>query len=312
MPAPYENITATRSMLLALERSGPDAGYLYAQEQEFNEMPEGISVIVPVHNGADEIADLFNALHSQSLDRSQFEVIFSLNGCTDASAELVRNFRKTSDIQTVILNGRVANVARARNRALSRARFRYTTFVDHDDFLSHHYLEECLALADYRTVVVSNIVRVVDGNLESDYAQTVVSDGFRVANVFGPDDISICYRAYTLNGIKTAPTYMAAGVSYSEALPHSEDVDYWRTLFHRFTPITLKSPTRRDLYYRKVPETSLSRGMSDFYPKAKPRFAILDKIEEDKKRFPSGSPQRKFDLQLRELLLDTLYNLGTQ
>ncbi|WP_143058069.1 hypothetical protein [Loktanella fryxellensis] len=117
------------------------------------------------------------------------------------------------------------------------------------------------------------------------------------------------YRTYTLNAIKTAPSCILRRVRYDETLAHSEDVAYWREVFHVFTPITVKSPTRRDLYYRRVSAGSLSRRPATFHESATPRFAILDRIRDAMVDFPCDAPQRKFDVQLKALLLATLANL---
>ncbi|SFN16534.1 Glycosyltransferase involved in cell wall bisynthesis [Thioclava dalianensis] len=306
----YDEIFALRDLITNDEFHDSSKSYLFSYEAEFSSSPEGVTVIVPVHNGGDEMSDLFLSLRNQSLDLSAFEVIFSLNGCSDNSLSLVERFADDSGVQTLILNDSVGCVARARNRALQHARFRYTTFVDHDDYLSREYLEECLRLGSYRSVVVSNILKVEDDHPIEDYAQTVVSKGFETSNVHGPEDIGLCYRAYTLNAIKTAPTYMLRRVQYSDEFSHSEDIKYWRDVFHAFMPITVKSPSRRDIYFRKIFQHSLSRRDTEFYEKAKPRLALLDLISADKGRFSCGLPQRSFDVQLEKLLNDTLVNLG--
>lgn len=306
----YDEVLALRSVILWAERNGPDAARLFAHEDEYLSAPEGISVIVPVHDGAAEMDDLLLSLRIQSLDRAKYEVVFALNGCRDGTRALVDDFARSSGVGTVVIESPVANVARARNEALKRARFRLSTFVDHDDHLSRAYLEECVALGDYRSVVVSNIIKVENGELVEDYAQTVVTQGFDISHVHSPDDISICYRAYTLNAIKSAPTYMLRRVRYDEDLSHSEDMKYWRDLFHAFTPITVKSPSGRDIYYRRAIENSLSRRPTDFYGKAKPRFAILNRIRKEATGFRCDAPQRKFDVELEKLLRDTLFNLG--
>lgn len=306
----YAQIAALRSLIVAVERHGPEAERLFAYEAEYNAAPQGISVIIPVHNGADEMAELIMSLANQSLSRSQFEVIFALNGCSDASRQMVDHFAKTSGVDTVVIESDTASVALARNEALQIARFRHATFVDHDDHLSRAYLDECVALSDYRSVVVSNIIKVENGAITEDYAQKVVGKGFETSHVHSPDDITLCYRAYTLNAIKTAPTYMMRRISYDAQLAHSEDVIYWRDLFHMFTPITVKSPTRRDTYFRKVVPHSLSRKNTDFYDQAKPRFHILDRIARDAAAYPCDAPQRKIDAQLKALVLSTLDHLG--
>ena len=306
----YEEIAAVRSLIEEVERHGTKAARLFAYEAEYDAAPQGISVITPVHNGADEMAELMISLANQTLSRSQFEVIFALNGCTDASRQVVDRFAATSGVNTVVIESETASVAQARNEALQLARFQHATFVDHDDYLSRAYLDECVTLSDYRSVVVSNIIKVENGIITEDYAQNVVAEGFESSHVHGPDDISLCYRAYTLNAIKTAPTYMMRRIAYDARLAHSEDINYWRDLFHMFTPITIKSPTRRDTYFRKVLSHSLSRKDTDYYDKAKPRFHILDQIAQEADAYPCDTPQRKIDAQLKALLLSTLDHLG--
>ena len=306
----YPEIAALRALIEQVERNGPQAAALYAYEAEYHATPDGISVVVPVHNGAAEMAELMISLANQSLERSRFEVIFALNGCTDDSRTIVDRFAATCGVDTIVLESDFAGVARARNEALKLVRFRHGIFVDHDDHLSRTYLEECLELSDYRSVIVSNIIKIEDDVLSEDYAQRGIAEGFLTSHVHGPDDITLCYRAYTLNAIKTAPTYMLRRVAYNEHLAHSEDVDYWRDIFHMFAPITVKSPTRRDTYYRRQISHSLSRKLTDFYDKAKPRFHILDRIEREAGTYPCDAPQRKFDTQLKGLILSTLANLG--
>lgn len=299
-------LKAMRAVIDRVERSGPDAARLFAHEDAYFRAPQGISVVVPVHDGARDIDMLLLSLQCQHLNRERFEVIFALNGCTDASGAMVRDFARRSGVATTILEEEVAGVARARNAALQEVRFRHATFVDHDDHLSRQYLQECLRLADYRSVVVSNIVRLQDGRLIQDHAQTVIDEGFRTAHVHPQQDIALCYRAYTLNAIKTAPAYMLRAICYDESLAHSEDVAYWRDLVHAFQPVTVKSPTRRDLYHRKVVPGSLSRRVSDPLVKDAPRRRILDRIAADAAHLPCDGPQRSFDLQLEQLLRDSL------
>ncbi|WP_421505540.1 glycosyltransferase family A protein [Brucella pseudogrignonensis] len=308
----YREINALRAVIIAVERASAERKHLYKFEKEFSSQPHGISVIVPVHNGAQELEELFISLRNQSIDKSLYEAIFSLNGCTDESLNLIEEFSAKSGVNTKIINSTFANVAKARNSAIQLASFRYCTFIDHDDFISRNYLEEFLVLGDYRSVVVSNIVKMIDNLPQEDYAQRVVQAGFEDALVHSADDISICYRAYTLNAIKSAPTYMLKRVQYEENLPHSEDLQYWRRVFNEFTPITVKTPTRTDIYYRRVLDSSLSRKHDNFYQKAKPRLVILDSIDREEKQYCCDSPQRKFDAQIKALLLDTLYNIGRQ
>ena len=299
-------IRTLRELLKREERRAAASADLYAHEEEFHRSPNGISVLVAVHNGAAEMRPLLQSLCSQSLERKRFEVIFSLNGCQDNSAALIDATLGDRGVTYTVLESEKAGISSARNRALLHTRFRYTTFVDHDDFLSHRFLETLLHLGDYRSVVVSNILRVNNGQLEPDYAQQVIGRGFAASHLHAADEIDLCYRAYTLNAIKVAPTYMVRRIQYDEELSHCEDVNYWRDLVHAFTPITVKTPGWSDIYYRCLRPNSASRRHTDLASWAQPRLQILRRIEAAQQRHDPQSPHSRFDRQLAQLIRNDL------
>lgn len=311
-PRPGEAALKKRALIELVEQTGGEASSLYSAQRQYLAQRQGVSVIIPVHNGAGTMDDLLSSLLDQTLGPDFYEVIFALNGCTDRSRSEIDAFTNSCPFRCVVLDDPQAGVARARNAALWRAEMRHATFVDHDDFLSRNYLEEALLFADFRSVVVSNILKVIGGRPVEDYAQTVISEGFLTGLVHGPRDIGLCYRAYTLCAIKTAPTVLMRQITFDENLPHSEDVRYWRDYFHAFLPITVKTPTRRDVYYRQARPDSLSRRADNFYHRAAPRLAILDLIAADANKCPPDSPQAIFDQRLMQLMLDTIKSLGNQ
>ncbi len=299
-------INALRALIELEERNNTETSFLYQYEEEFFNYPLGVTVIVPVLNGAKEMLGLLYSLRAQNIDTDQFEVIFSLNGCTDNSAEILRAFSLKSKINCIVIESEDRSISRARNLALKNARFRFTTFADHDDFMSSGYLKNLVNLADYRSVVISNIMRIENLRIGPDYAQQVISDGFAISKIYRADEIDLCYRAYTLNAIKLAPTYMLKRVSYDESLQHCEDIKYWRDLFHAFLPITVKSPGWGDIYYRTVRAGSASRRLANLDEWALPRFKILKIIETALRDQSPGSPSRLFDRKLSQLLRETL------
>lgn len=306
----HRTINAMRSLIEAAERRSTAMANLYRYEEEFIQCPWGISVIVPIHNGASELGGLLHSLMTQTMSRHQFEVVFSLNGCTDNSIDIIRAFIAASNLSCIVIESDQPNISKARNMALESVTFRFATFVDHDDTLSRAYLQELVSLSDYRSIVVSNIMRVEHGELGPDYAQEVISVGFETSKVHCPMDIDFCFRAYTLNAIKVAPTYMLRRISYDVNLDHCEDILYWRNVFHAFMPITVKSPGWRDIYYRTVRPRSASRGHLDLEEWARPRVSILRQLESESSQCCLDSPQTKFDVQLARLLRETLSHQG--
>lgn len=306
----WREIHAVRSIIEAEEGASSSTAHLYKYEGEFLQHCPGVSVIVPVRNGASEMEALLHSLMSQTINRLEFEVIFSLNGCTDDSGDIIREFSSKSNVPCILIENDKANISQARNLAIKLARFRFATFVDHDDCLSYAYLEELTRLGNYRSIVVSNIMSIENGRLKADYAQEVIKHGFEISNIYRADEIDLCFRAYTLNAIKLAPTYMLKRVSYDESLHHCEDMKYWRDVFHAFMPITVKSPGWRDIYYRMVRPSSASRGYVDIEDWARPRLRILRQIEVESGQYSLGSPQRRYDQKLAQLLRETLAYQG--
>lgn len=303
-------IEARRALLHDQERHGDAAAARDAHAAAIQRQPHGISVLVAVRDGAAELPALLHSLRSQSLTQEQFEVLFALNGCQDGSASVIQAALGGTGLRFQVFEDASPGISRARNRLLSEARFRYSTFVDHDDFLSRAYLEEVLSLGDSRSVVVSNIQRVEHGRLEPEYAQRVIGEGFRFSRVHGAADIDLCWRAYSLNAIKAAPTCLLRHLRYDESLAHCEDLAYWREVVHTFLPITVKTPGWRDIYYRRVRPVSASRGHASLAEWAAPRLEILRRIELSRRQLPPDSPQHRFDRQLERLLHDTLADRG--
>lgn len=306
----HRTINAIRLLIEGAERKSVAMADLYRHEEEFMQYPWGISVIVPINNGVSEMGGLLHSLTTQNIYRHNYEVIFSLNGCTDNTSDTIRAFCLSGNILCTVIESNLPSISIARNRALELAKFRFATFVDHDDTLSRAYLQELISLCDYRSIVVSNIMRVENGALGPDYAQEVISVGFEISKIHPPSDIDLCFRAYTLNAIKVAPTYMLKRISYDVNLDHCEDIMYWRNVFHAFTPITVKSPGWRDIYYRTVRPRSASRGHLDLEEWARPRLSILRQLESESSQYAPKSPQYKFDLNLAKLLRETLSYRG--
>jgi glycosyltransferase involved in cell wall biosynthesis len=86
-----------------------------------------ISVVIPVWNGADLIANCLRAIGDQTYPRDRHEVLVVDNGSVDATTEVVRSF----PFATLLLEP-MAGSYRARNLGLKSARGEYVAFTDAD------------------------------------------------------------------------------------------------------------------------------------------------------------------------------------
>ena len=89
-----------------------------------------VSVIVPVHNGADYIAQ---AIDSALIQDVPLEIIIVDDGSTDCLAEALSPYMERSEI-TVLHNRHNIGVAESRNRGVRQARGEYIAFLDCDDW----------------------------------------------------------------------------------------------------------------------------------------------------------------------------------
>jgi glycosyltransferase involved in cell wall biosynthesis len=87
-----------------------------------------VSVIIPVHNGADTIARAIDSALAQTYEGG-FEIIVVNNGSTDESGEMIRRYGD----KLVALDEPNPGVSAARNTAVNVARGEYLAFLDADD-----------------------------------------------------------------------------------------------------------------------------------------------------------------------------------
>jgi glycosyltransferase involved in cell wall biosynthesis len=100
-----------------------------------------VSVIVPVRNGAADIAALLACLELQTLSRSEFEIVIGDDGSTDGGPDRIA----TPDGHVRVALGPPANSYAARNRAVSASNAPVLAFCDADCRPEPDWLERGLA-----------------------------------------------------------------------------------------------------------------------------------------------------------------------
>jgi GT2 family glycosyltransferase len=110
-----------------------------------------LSVIVPVRNGADSLAQLLRSLKSQTLPSSRFEVIVVDNHSSDATADVAAAHGVR------VVEEPVANRSRARNAGVAAALTRLYAFTDADCIARPEWLEELLRCASAAPLVAGKV-----------------------------------------------------------------------------------------------------------------------------------------------------------
>lgn len=99
-----------------------------------------VSVIIPVYNTEDYIADTMDSIIHQTL--SNIEIIVIDDGSTDKSPEILEDY-KQKDPRIQVLSQKNQGVSVARNRGIEQARGKYIYFMDSDDLLDPNALSSC-------------------------------------------------------------------------------------------------------------------------------------------------------------------------
>lgn len=100
-----------------------------------------ISIIVPVYNCVDYLPRGIESILYQ--DEPDFELILVNDGSTDSSADICKRY-VDCDERLVLIDQCNKGVAAARNAGLKRARGKYITFMDGDDWLERNAFSTCL------------------------------------------------------------------------------------------------------------------------------------------------------------------------
>lgn len=118
-----------------------------------------ISLVIPTHNRRQSLGTVLEALASQTIPASQFEVVLICDGCTDGSAEMARALHLPYHLR-VLEQTPNQGPAAARNLGVSAARAALIVFIDDDVVPEPTLLAEHLRIhqQDERAVVIGPLL----------------------------------------------------------------------------------------------------------------------------------------------------------
>ena len=120
-----------------------------------------LSIIVPVFNVEAYVGQCLDSIYAGAPDRSGFEVIVVLDGSTDGSSGIVDKYAAQFENLTVITQEN-QGLSMARMNGLARAEGDYVWFVDSDDYMPPHVIQDLLSLLqapDAPTVLMTPVYR---------------------------------------------------------------------------------------------------------------------------------------------------------
>ncbi len=144
-----------------------------------------ISIIVPVYNVQDYIAECIESILSQ--DYQDYELIIVDDGSTDASGQICEEL-KDRDPRIRVYHKENGGLSDARNYGIDRARGEYITFIDSDDLVVQGYFSTLKNLVDSNSADVACVQAFVTGNRNEMPNNTDIRSGI----VTGAEAVADC------------------------------------------------------------------------------------------------------------------------
>ncbi|MDN4475167.1 glycosyltransferase family A protein [Demequina sp. SYSU T00192] len=107
-----------------------------------------VSVIIPVHNGADFIGTALQSLERQVSDPARMQVVIIDDGSTDRTGDIAREFGDRLGEMVILRNESPQSVGTARVQGLKAADREYIAFLDADDWMAPGRLDHLMARCD--------------------------------------------------------------------------------------------------------------------------------------------------------------------
>lgn len=184
------------------------------------------SVIIPVYNGKDYLADAVASVYRQNF--SDFEIVLVDDGSTDGSGELCDKFA-AEDARVKVIHQKNAYLGAARNRGFERASGKYVLFLDADDILCDGVFEAAF-LFDGADIICSNRFYAFDCRTGK---ETVRKGDFAEGMALRTVNTRLAaFSPYTAQSVYRREFVERSGVRFEETRINSEDRVWTVRLIH--------------------------------------------------------------------------------
>lgn len=196
-----------------------------------------ISVILPVYNGEDYLAEAVNSVIRQTYQK--FELIIVDDGSSDCSGGIAEGFAKTDTRIKVIHHDKNLRLPQALNSGFSAASGEYYTWISHDNIMADSFLKAMKDELDNdeNTAMVYGNMRLIDSHGKALRGKGWYEYPPMSGNVILPDDTDRLNDVPN-NTIGAAFMYRASAAKYIGGYSPNrfgiEDYDYWMRMNELF------------------------------------------------------------------------------
>lgn len=224
-----------------------------------------VTVIIPVHKPQGYFEECVNSLLNQSIRKNLVQIIFVLNGYTEADVAYVEKViavLSSTDYDVELLKSERGSVSLARNEGLCIAKGRFICFIDDDDCVSPNYLHNLLAKANDDTVVVSDVRTFTDDITLT--GEDYISRTYAKFSHSKRSNLFLMRSFLSSACCKMIPIRVIQDVRFNPRIKNGEDSLFMFSISNSIKRISLASDAT---YYRRCRKDSASRASSSFCDK---------------------------------------------
>lgn len=200
-------------------------------------MPK-VSIILPVYNKEDYLAETLKALLAQSY--TDWELIIVDDGSTDKSSDIVKNFAQ-SDSRIHSIRQENRGVSAARNTGLQNATGEWIWFVDADDLPDQSFLTNVFSCEFDKSVdiIVGNYERLeTDGTIHSvEIEEQGYISADQMPGVFMKYQYKTGFWGYIWNKLINRKLLEKTDIKFQEGLTLAEDLKFLVGLYQSETTL---------------------------------------------------------------------------
>ena len=204
------------------------------EEQKYN--PK-VSVVIPMYNCKEFVPEILKMFSEQTL--KDFEVICVIDGATDGTEEVVKNYCKTDDRFRYVVRAN-GGAGAARNTGIDEAKGKYIVFPDADDVFEKDYL-----LRLYEAAEKNDAQMAICGAVTYDY----LSEEQRKLSGFNK---SVMYEGKVYSSKNTKHIFKLVDTSNQNKIFL---LDFIKTACIRYS----ETPATNDLFFSKATLASADR-----------------------------------------------------
>lgn len=190
-----------------------------------------ISVIVPVYRVEEYLERCVKSILSQTYEN--LEVILVDDGSPDQCPAICDAFAE-KDARVKVIHQENKGLSGARNAGIDAASGEYLAFVDSDDYVSPHFIEELYQLLQDTGCAIGQCrFSYVKGDglvEEGDSAFCIYRGESLMEQLYGPEEKATCF-VVAWNKLYRAELFKETGIRYPEGRIHEDEATTYR-LFH--------------------------------------------------------------------------------